>query len=316
MRGNSALSAVRTLRVDAEASGRRLDNLLLGELKGVPRSRIYRLIRTGQVRVNGRRARPETRVALGDEVRLPPVRTPEQAREHAPPADRVAWLAQRILYEDRDLLALDKPAGLAVHGGSGVSFGAIELLRAARPDEPGLELVHRLDRDTSGCLLVARRRPALRRLHALLREGAVAKRYTALVVGRLAGGERRVDAPLLTTERRGGERHVRVDAGGKPAVSRFVPVRRFAQATLVDVWIETGRTHQIRVHAAHLGHPVAGDERYGAADDPVVAGAGLGRLFLHAASIAFDAPGDGRVLRVEAPLPAELAAVLARLASA
>jgi 23S rRNA pseudouridine955/2504/2580 synthase len=311
----SDLSGPSRIEVAPDEEGRRLDNWLMSRLKGVPRSRVYRMIRGGEVRINGGRARPDTRVAAGDEIRLPPVRMAEGGDLRPPPVDRMGWIAARIVYEDSDLLVLDKPAGLAAHGGSGVSWGAIELLRAARPGDAYLELAHRLDRDTSGCLLVARRRPALRRLHALFRDNQIRKAYTALLLGRLLGDQRVVDAPLRTTERRGGERTVSVAEDGKPARTRFQPQRRYAQATLAEVLIDTGRTHQIRVHAAHIGHPVAGDSRYGADADPIVARFGLRRLFLHASSLTFDSPKGDRVIRVEAPLDDELRAVLARLES-
>lgn len=306
------LQRARQVTVEADEADRRLDNFLLGQLKGVPRTHVYRMIRSGQVRVNSRRAGPDTRLAAGDRVRIPPVRM-SAAGVPTPRADRVQWIEKRIIHEDRDLLVLDKPAGLAVHGGSGVSLGAIELLRATRPDVPSLGLVHRLDRETSGCLLIAKRHPTLRRLQAQFRAGTVDKTYRALLLGRLSGAERLVDVPLLTTERQGGERHVRVDAAGKAAQTRFVVERRFAVATLARVDLLTGRTHQIRVHAAHIGHPLAGDRRYGVEDDPVVAHCGLARLFLHASHIAIEHPA-GTTLRVESPLPEDLQAVLARLA--
>lgn len=309
---SEVLQRARQVTVEPDEADRRLDNFLLAQLKGVPRTHVYRMIRSGQVRVNSRRAGPDTRLAAGDRVRIPPVRM-SAAGGVTPRADRVQWIEKRIIHEDRDLLVLDKPAGLAVHGGSGVSLGAIELLRAARPDAPALGLVHRLDRETSGCLLIAKRHPTLRRLQALFRAGTVDKTYHALLLGRMSGAERLVDAPLLTTERQGGERHVRVDPAGKPARTRFVVERRFDLATLARVDLLTGRTHQIRVHAAHIGHALAGDKRYGAEDDPVAARYGLTRLFLHASSIAIEHPA-GVVLRVASPLPEELDAVLARLA--
>jgi 23S rRNA pseudouridine955/2504/2580 synthase len=296
--------------IAAEESDRRVDNFLMGRLKGVPRAHVYRMIRSGQVRVNSRRVRPDLRLVAGDRVRIPPVRINPAARGVR--IDRVQWIEKHVLHEDRDLLILDKPAGLAVHGGSGVSLGLIELLRAARPDADSLGLVHRLDRETSGCLIIAKRRASLRRLQALFRSGAVHKGYRALLLGRFSGSERLVDAPLQTMERRGGERHVRVAVSGKPAQTRFLTERRFAGATLVRVELLTGRTHQIRVHAAHIGHPVAGDQRYGPAEDPVVSRFGLHRLFLHAATLAFEHP-DGSALRVESRLPDELEAVLALL---
>lgn len=312
MTDGPATGGVQHVEVTADDDGRRLDNYLIGRLKGVPRSRIYRMIRGGEVRINGGRAKANTRLHEGDDLRLPPVRVAAPARTPADAAARGQWLDGRVLFEDKDLLVLDKPAGLAVHGGSGISLGAIELLRAARQDT-GLELAHRLDRDTSGCLLVAKRRPALRRLHEQLRDNTVRKIYTALVVGQLRGPERVVDAPLLTTQRRGGERHVRVAEDGKPARSIFRPREVMSRCTLCDVQIETGRTHQIRAHAAHIGHPVAGDERYGTGRDPAVRRADLQRLFLHASSLSFDSPSAERTISVQSPLPTELETVLDRL---
>jgi len=311
--GRPASRAAHTVVVDDDEADRRLDNFLIARLKGVPRAHVYRIIRSGQVRVNSRRASPDRRLEAGDRVRIPPVKAAPAAGGRPIPPRNAAWIERRVLYEDADLLVLDKPAGLAVHGGSGVTLGAIELLRSARPDAPSLSLVHRLDRDTSGCLLVARKQSSLRRLQAQFRAGTVEKIYLALLVGKLAAREIEVDAPLRTTERRGGERHVRADAAGKPALTRFTAETRLPGATLVRVRLVTGRTHQIRVHAAHMGLPLAGDARYGAVPDPVVAQWGLTRLFLHAASITFESPRDARVIRVGSPLPEELASVLRRM---
>jgi 23S rRNA pseudouridine955/2504/2580 synthase len=311
----AAAVPVQTVTVEAEEADRRLDNFLLGRLKGVPRARIYRIIRSGEVRINSRRAAPADRLQTGDRVRIPPVRM-AQTELPALRHDQIAWLGERILLEDEDLLVLDKPAGLAVHGGSGISLGAIELLRAVRPGCDGMGLAHRLDRETSGCLLVAKRHSILRRLQAQFREGAVEKIYQALLVGALNKDEILADAPLLTTERRGGERIVRVDPSGKTAATRFVVERRFNGFTLVRIGLETGRTHQIRVHAAHLGHPVAGDERYGGGGEVICGPIALRRLFLHAASLAFRHPRQDREIRLASPLPDELRAVLARLARA
>lgn len=305
---------VRRVRAGEDAAGQRLDNFLLRELAGLPRSRVYRLLRKGEVRVNGKRKQADYRLAADDEVRLPPIRLAATGAPRRVPEGLLATVKSAIVHEDARLVVLDKPAGLAVHGGSGLAFGAIEALRALRPDE-SLELVHRLDRDTSGCLLVARTRAALRSAHGLLREGAVEKHYTALVAGRWRLGRKTIDAPVATNARQGGERVVRVHRAGKIAVSVFDPVRHFRDvATLMDVAIHTGRTHQIRVHAAFAGHPVAGDEKYGDREaNAALRAFGLRRMFLHAASIAFRWP-DGEAFRAEAPLPAELAAVLARLA--
>jgi 23S rRNA pseudouridine955/2504/2580 synthase len=311
--------AVRRVRIAAGSEGQRLDNFLLRELSGVPRSRVYRLLRKGEVRVNGKRKQADYRLAADDEVRLPPLRekpAAEDSPRHVPDA-LVETVRRAIVHEDPRILVLDKPAGLAVHGGSGLAFGAIEALRALRPEE-SLELVHRLDRDTSGCLLVARTRAALRSAHALLRDGAVEKHYTALLAGRWRLGRKTIDAPVLTDAREGGERHVRVHRAGKIAVSVFAPVTHYRDvATLVDVSIRTGRTHQIRVHAAFAGHPVAGDGKYGDREcNARLRALGLRRMFLHASSVAFRWPDNGQEFRAEARLPAELGAVLEKLREA
>lgn len=304
---------VRMLQVGAEDAGQRIDNFLMRHLKGAPRSLIYRILRRGEVRVNKGRIKPEYRIQAGDQVRVPPVRTsaptPSNVGEGA--GDR---LEQRILYEDERLLVIDKPAGMAVHGGSGLSYGVIEALRASRPDAHFLELVHRLDRETSGCLLIAKKRSELRMLHELLRERAVDKRYLALVQGGWNLGDKRINAPLLKNQLRSGERIVTVNPEGKAADSRFRPLDIFKEASLVEVDLGTGRTHQIRVHGAHVGHPLAGDEKYG---DEVfnrrMRELGLRRLFLHAHSIGFRDPINGREINVSTPLPAELRAVLDKL---
>jgi 23S rRNA pseudouridine955/2504/2580 synthase len=307
-------SAVRHVAIDAATAGQRLDKLLAQLLPGVPRSRIFRLIRRGEVRVNGRRAGPEQRVAHGDSVRLPPVRESAPEAPKRVPAALIQALERAVIHEDERLLVLDKPAGLAVHGGSGLSFGVIEALRASRPSET-LELAHRLDRDTSGCLIVARRPAALRVLHALLREGSVQKSYLTLLAGRWNLGSKSIDAPLRTDLRVGGERTVKVDARGKQARTEFKLVEHFgAKASLVEAILHTGRTHQIRVHAAHCGHPVLGDEKYGdAVRNAEFAALGLNRMFLHAHSLAFVCPG-GTEQSFSAPLPSELRALLDRLA--
>ena len=299
--------------IDAERAGQRLDNYLLGELKGVPRSHVYRLIRSGQVRVNSGRTSPSYRLQAGDRVRVPPVGLRPAVPATATP-DRLEWLNERILHEDSRILVLDKPAGLAVHGGSNVSLGCIEALRLLRPDSKDLELAHRLDRDTSGCLLLAKRRSALRMLHELLREGRVDKRYLTLVKGPWPEGATEIDAPLVT-RRVGGEARVKVDESGKESRSTFRLVDRFGKtASLLEVSIDTGRTHQIRVHAAHAGHPVAGDERYGDKDfDEYMKSFGLTRMFLHAHSLSFDWPATGEPFDASAPLPEDLKSVLTAL---
>jgi 23S rRNA pseudouridine955/2504/2580 synthase len=304
---------VRHREIDAERAGQRLDNYLLGELKGVPRSHVYRLIRSGQVRVNSGRTNPSYRLQAGDRVRVPPVGVRPAAAATATP-DRLDWLGERILYEDHRILVLDKPAGMAVHGGSSVSLGVIEALRLLRPEAKDLELAHRLDRGTSGCLLLAKRRSALRVLHELLRESKVDKRYLALVKGRWPEGTTEIDAPLVT-RRVSGEARVKVDESGKEARSSFRLVDRYGKtASLLEVSIETGRTHQIRVHAAHAGHPVAGDERYGDKDfDEYLKSFGLTRIFLHAHSLSFDWPDTGEPFSASAPLPEDLRSVLTAL---
>ncbi|HVN43628.1 MAG TPA: RluA family pseudouridine synthase [Steroidobacteraceae bacterium] len=301
---------VQHFEVSEEDAGQRLDNYLQRRLGGLPRSRVYRLIRKGEVRVNGHRVGPERRLQLQDRVRIPPVRLTAAEDPRAPPRALIERLVGAIVHEDANLLVLDKPSGVAAHGGSGLSFGVIEALRAARPGE-SLELVHRLDRDTSGCLLIARRRPALRELHALMREGAFEKRYLVLVRGKWELGAKRIDVPLRTDTRLGGERTVRAGPSGKAAVSDFRPVQFFGRtATLMEVTLRTGRTHQIRVHAAHAGHPVAGDEKYGdAAFNEKLRALGLERMFLHAHSLGFSWPRGGE-FSINTPLPPELARLI------
>ena len=309
--------SVRMITVPADRAGQRLDNFLLGQLKGAPRSLVYKLVRSGQVRVNGGRAKAERKLEAGDEVRIPPVRLSEEGDKAGPPEAFMRRLEQAIVFEDARLLALNKPTGVASHGGSGISFGAIETLRALRPGQT-LELVHRLDRDTSGLLIVAKKRSALSELQALLREdhgAGIRKRYLTLLAGRMPDGVMTVDAPLHVGLRQGGERHVQVNAIGKQSISHFRVLERKGGHSYCEVRIETGRTHQIRVHAQHLGHPVAGDDKYG---DPAVnkrlrEQIGLKRLFLHAASLEF-ALDDGKSPYVlNAPLADELVEALDRL---
>ena len=307
---------VRQVEVSADQAGVRLDNFLTRLLQGLPRSRVFRIVRRGEVRVNGKRADPQTRLQAGDKVRVPPVSlpAPDAPRVARVPRTLIATVRDSIISENERLIVVNKPAGIAVHGGSGVSFGIIEALRAARPEET-LELVHRLDRDTSGCLLVARKPAALRILHAMMRDGQVEKGYLALMKGQWDLGKKRIDVPLNTEFRVGGERTVRVQAGGKSAVSTFSPVQFFGKrASVVEVSLETGRTHQIRVHAAHVGHAVAGDDKYGDKDfNAAMRETGLTRMFLHAHRISFDWPNGGD-FSASAPLPADLAAVLDALA--
>lgn len=303
-------SGVRQVVVGENNHGQRLDNFLMAQLKGVPRAWVYRVLRRGEVRVNKGRCRPERRLQAGDVVRIPPVRTVQRPPGSAPDAV-VEQIEKSIVYEDDLLIVVNKPAGLAVHGGSGVSYGVIEAFRAARPAAPFLELVHRLDRDTSGCLMLAKKRRVLRDLQELQRAGRIEKRYLALLAGRIRQGAWKTDLPLRKNTLQGGERVVRVDPEGKPAVTRFEVTRRYRDCTLVEALLETGRTHQIRVHAASAGHPILGDPKYG--DEPAAGLAraiGLRRLFLHAASLRFDWPGQRGGLRIEAPLPEPLPQIL------
>lgn len=306
-------AAVKLVTVSDDQAGQRIDNFLASRLKGVPRSRLYRLLRKGEVRVNKGRIGPTYRVQAGDVVRIPPVRMAEKAAP-TPAAATLAFLSARIFHEDKRLLVLDKPAGMAVHGGSGLSFGVIEALRAARPDAPYLELVHRLDRETSGCLLIAKRRSYLRSLHDMLREGAVEKHYLALVRGQWQLGKTVLEDRLSTHQRRGGERHVELDENGKFAASRFRPVQIWTRATLMEVALLTGRTHQIRVQATAAGHPLAGDDKYG---DPVfnrqMGRIGLKRMFLHAHALSFEDPVSGELRSFSAPLPEDLGSVVDKL---
>ena len=301
-----------TLRtVTADEAGQRIDNFLMRHFKTVPRSRVYRLLRKGEVRVNRKRVDAEYRIQEGDEVRLPPVRIDAGEEPGRPSSSLLELLERAVIFQDRHLLVVDKPAGVAVHGGSGMSFGVIEALRASRPRET-LELVHRLDRDTSGCLLIARDRATLTALHALIRNGGMHKTYMALVAGSWQLGTKRIDAPLATDNRQHGERHVKVAPAGKDSVSVFKPLQFFGPlATLMEVDIPTGRTHQIRVHASFAGHPLLGDDKYGDRErNAELKQHGLKRTFLHAQSVAFEWPGSGVPFHVSAPLPAELAAVI------
>ncbi len=305
---------VRFVTVAEHEAGQRLDNFLLAQLKGVPKSRIYRMLRTGEVRVNKGRVKPMQRINAGDVVRIPPIR---MAEREAPdlPSHRVDEMRDRILYEDDHLLILNKQPGLAVHGGSGLPFGLIELARASWSHIPGLELAHRLDRDTSGCLVLAKHRQALLGVQRQLVEKSTKKTYIALLKGVWRGAARRVEAPLLKNELQGGERVVKVDPRGKMAVSVFEPLERFgSRATLARVDIETGRTHQIRVHAQHMGHPLAGDDKYGDEDfNREMKSLGLTRLFLHAEQLELLHPITECTLRVSAPPPEDLLSVLERL---
>ena len=312
--------AVRSVTVDAEFAGQRLDNFLLRELKGVPKTHVYRIIRSGEVRVNKGRSSADTKLAGGDVVRVPPVRMAAPAT----PADAAPPREFPILFEDDHLIAIDKPSGTAVHGGSGVSFGVIEQLRRARPEQKYLELVHRLDRETSGILLLAKKRSALLALQEQFRARETGKTYAALVVGRWPARLKVIDVALHKTEDSGGERRVFPVADDHPDGQRSISLVRvaqpFAETTLLDVTIKTGRTHQIRVHLQHCGHVIVGDDKYGDfalnrrfARGEAVPGVRFERMFLHARRLAFDHPATGARLELEAPLPPECAALVAAL---
>jgi len=304
---------VRLVKVTPGHAGQRLDNYLLGVLKGVPRSRIYRLLRRGEVRVNRGRRGPDYRLQVGDEVRIPPVRQAQREQPRANP-ELARALGERVLYEDAHLLVLDKPSGLAVHGGSGQAHGLVETLRSGLPGASEWALAHRLDRETSGCLLIAKDRASLLGLHAALREGAIRKRYLALVLGQWPPGKHTLDAPLARRTLAGGERGVGVSEEGKAARTVVRARTCYAGATLVSLDLDTGRMHQARVHLAHAGHPVAGDPKYGdRAFNRRMRALGLRRLFLHAAELRLQHPVTGKRIEVRAPLPAELAAVTGAL---
>lgn len=301
---------VRTMTLDDARAGQRVDNFLLRELKGVPRSHVYRLVRSGEVRVNSRRVDATYRLKAGDRVRIPPVRVAAAPAGRAP----VRPVDFPKVYEDDVLLVIDKPAGVAVHGGSGVSSGVIEQLRAARPEARFLELVHRLDRDTSGLLMVAKKRAALLALHRALREGGVEKRYLVLVKGRWTRASRNVTLPLRKFLTAAGERRVSVDPAGRESRTRFDLVERIGPYTLLAASIETGRTHQIRVQLAQLGFPVVGDEKYGDFElNKSLAKQGARRMFLHAERLAFKHPRTGAALEFSAPLPEDLRSFLDRI---
>ena len=298
--------AVSWIDVGEEGEGQRIDNYLVARLKGVPKSHVYRILRSGEVRVNSGRVQASHRLAVGDRIRVPPIRLAErEAGVAAAPA-----LELPVLYEDEHLLAVDKPAGLAVHGGSGIAHGAIERLRAARPQAKFLELVHRLDRETSGVLLLAKKRAALTALHEDLRERAMDKRYLAAVAGRVRDEKRLVKVALRKYSTGEGERRVAVDEReGQEAQTVFRRIARNDEFSLLEAELLTGRTHQIRVHLAHIGHPILGDDKYGDfALNRALRRRGLRRMFLHAAELSFVHPATGERITVRAPLPPELEA--------
>ena len=306
-------TGVHYLSVDEDSSGQRLDNFLIRELKGVPKTRLYRALRKGEIRINKGRVRADYRLVVGDKVRIPPLVRPAPGAVPTIPRYWSTVLHQRIVYEDGDLLVINKPSGLAVHGGSGLSFGLIECLRQTRPDDRYLELVHRLDRDTSGLILIARRPAILRELHRQLREDKIDKRYLALVAGNWPKNLFRVDAPLEKNVLQSGERMVRVAKEGKRSITEFAVLERLQGATLIEAKPITGRTHQIRVHARHAGFPLVGDAKY--SDERTsrfCASLGLQRLFLHARRLRIALPDVGP-LELEAALDPDLELILKKL---
>ncbi|MDP9939822.1 23S rRNA pseudouridine(955/2504/2580) synthase RluC [Ectopseudomonas alcaliphila] len=312
----SPTSGVQLIEVAPELAGQRIDNFLRTQLKGVPKTLIYRILRKGEVRVNKGRIKPEYKLQAGDVVRVPPLRLAERDEPEPLAQGLLERLEAAIVYEDKALIVLNKPAGIAVHGGSGLNYGVIEAFRQLRPDAKDLELVHRLDRDTSGLLMIAKKRSMLRHLHEQLRGDGVDKRYMALVRGHWATAKKQVNAPLQKSNLRSGERMVEVDVEGKEALTLFRVLRRFGEfATLVEAKPVTGRTHQIRVHAKHAGHSIAGDSKYG--DDEFtreIRELGGKRLFLHAYELHVPLP-DGGVLKLEAPVDEVWARTLERLSA-
>lgn len=304
---------VQYLTVDTAYAEQRLDNFLVSRLKGLPKSRLYRLLRKGEIRVNKKRVKPDYRIQAGDNIRIPPIRLaqPDTAK---PSQQLLNRLADRILYENKGFLVINKPAGMAVHGGSGINFGVIETLRQLYPQEKSLELVHRLDKDTSGCLLIARKPSVLKYLHELIRSGNIEKIYVALVQGDWPRSVKRVDVPLHKNQLSSGERVVKVSPQGKASLTSFRVLQRFGKATFIEAQPHTGRTHQIRVHAAHAGHPLAADDKYGNKEfNQWIKERGGKRLFLHAARLSFQLPDSSETVNVEAPLPDDMEQCLKNL---
>ena len=305
---------VQWVTVDEDNEGQRVDNFLLAQLRGVPKSIVYRIVRKGEVRVNKGRVRPDTRLKSGDQVRIPPVIRKERPEQVRPGARVQGVMEAAVIFEDEQMLVVNKPSGIAVHGGSGLSFGLIEVLRSARPEARFLELVHRLDRDTSGLVMVAKKRSSLRYLQEELRQKRIRKHYHALVAGDWPGTVGRVEEPLLRYEMPNGERRVKVDAAGKPSLTTFRCLARYAGYGLVEASPITGRTHQIRVHCAWAGHPIAGDDKY-MDDVSLKAFRALGgqRLMLHARALEFSLPATGEPVRLEAPYDEAFNNVLTKL---
>lgn len=297
---------VRYVVIDEERQGQRLDNFLIASLKGLPKSHIYRIVRKGEVRVNKKRVKPDYRLQTGDSVRLPPLTLSERTQISNVPDNLLQTFKDRILFESDSLIILNKPIGIPVHGGNEVSLSVIDVAKKLWPHCKGIELAHRLDKETSGCLILAKKRSALRAIHALLREGKIKKKYLVLVAGQWQGGPKTISLALQKNQLQSGERMVRIDEQGKMAITTFTPQEILKKATLLEADIETGRTHQIRVHAAYSGHPVIGDEKYGDHDfNKMAKKMGFKRMFLHAYFIEFEWPMDEKTIMVQAPLDAE-----------
>ncbi len=302
------------LTVDEEHAERRLDNYLIGHFGSIPKTRIYQMIRKGEVRVNKGRIKQNYRLQTGDMVRIPPVHITLREIPSKPPESLSELIRNSIIYEDDHLIAINKPSNVAVHSGSNVQFGVIEVLRAQRPEAHFLELVHRLDRATSGCLLIAKDHKTLRAMHDILKNGEVKKMYLALLKGQLLNTLQTVDLPLSKTGKASGDKKVRVDNAGKQALTHFHLLERFDVASLCRVELMTGRTHQIRVHAAAIGHPLAGDDKYGDWEfNRAMKKSGLKRLFLHAETLSFAMPSTGKQIELTAELPSELGQCLDKL---
>ncbi|MGB0444976.1 MAG: 23S rRNA pseudouridine(955/2504/2580) synthase RluC [Porticoccaceae bacterium] len=311
---NNPFSSVTYHDVDTEYAGQRLDNFLIRLLKGVPKSHIYRLLRKGEVRVNKGRVKADTRLAAGDVIRIAPIRVSESTSQNKPGRQMRARLNECIIFEDDGLIVIDKPSGMAVHGGSGVSFGVIEGLRADRPEAKFLELVHRLDRDTSGCLMLAKSRSALVNLQQQIQRNHIKKSYQALVKGKWPKGKSTINAPLKKNTLASGERVVRVDGEGKASVTHFSIAKLYKEASLMDIRLETGRTHQIRVHCQFSDQSIAGDPKYGDQEfNQLVRSYGLKRLFLHASCLEFKHPISSEWMKIESPLPSDLQTILDKL---
>ncbi|MGC1853782.1 MAG: 23S rRNA pseudouridine(955/2504/2580) synthase RluC [Candidatus Aquirickettsiella sp.] len=310
------MQTIQHLTVTNDYSGQRLDNFLMSRLKGLPKSRLYRIIRKGELRINKKRVKPDYRLQEGDVIRIPPLRLAPAVTKNSLNIKLAALLEKAIIFEDTHFLALNKPSGIAVHGGSGIHLGVIESLRLLRPQLKFLELVHRLDRDTSGCLLLAKKSSTLKELHALLRSGEIKKTYIALVAGHWPKSLLKVDAPLYKNQLQSGERIVRVQTGGKNSLTEFSVQHYYAESTLIAAMPITGRTHQIRVHAQFAKHPIIGDEKYGDKEiNKKMRQLGCKRLFLHASQLEFTLPSIEKTIMLKAELPEDLNQVLTCLAS-